>query len=82
VKERPPAKYRLARQLGILTTIPLILAVAPMIGYFLGTWLDERLGTGPFLMVAFLLLGFGAGIRETVHLVRKAGKAAEEEDAG
>jgi len=82
VKERPPAKYRLARQLGILTTIPLLLAVAPMIGYYAGAWLDERLGTGPFLMVVFLLLGFGAGIRETVSLIRKAGKAAEEEDAG
>jgi F0F1-type ATP synthase assembly protein I len=60
--------------------IPFMLAVSPLIGYFGGHWLDERLGTGPVLTVILLLLGFAAGIRETMILVRRAGAEAAEDD--
>jgi ATP synthase protein I len=68
----PSEKYRAARQIGLLSTIPLILAVAPLVGYFLGRWLDGRLHTGSVLSVIFLVLGLVAGVRETVVILRKA----------
>ncbi len=68
----PSDKYKQARQLGLLTTIPMILAAGPLVGYFLGRWLDGRFGTEPWF--TWILLGFGlaAGIRETVLILRKA----------
>lgn len=66
------SKSKLARQLGFLALIPFMLGVAPMVGWFMGDWLDRRLGTGPVLMLIFLGLGFVAGIRETITLVRRA----------
>lgn len=71
---------RLARQIGLLSMIPFLLAVAPLIGWFMGRWLDGRLGTNPVLTVVLLLLGFVAGVRETIILVRRASAEAEESD--
>lgn len=70
----------MVRQIGLLSMIPFMLAVAPLIGYFIGRWLDGRLGTNPVLTVVLLLLGFAAGVRETVILVRRAGVEAAEDD--
>jgi F0F1-type ATP synthase assembly protein I len=61
-----------ARQVGILTLIPTVLAVSPIVGYFIGHELDKRLGTDPFLMILFIVLGFVAGGREVARLVRRA----------
>jgi F0F1-type ATP synthase assembly protein I len=68
----PPDKYKQVRQLGLLTTIPMILAAAPLVGYFLGQWLDRKVGSAP--VFAFLGIGLGlvAGVRETIVIVRKA----------
>ena len=68
----PSDKYKRVRQLGLLTTIPIILAVAPLVGYFLGHWLDGRFGTDP--VFTFILLGIGlvAGFRETILILKKA----------
>jgi len=82
VPEDPSSKYKLARQVGLLTTIPFLLAVAPLVGYFGGRWLDGKLGTGPVLTFVLLGLGFVAGVRETVIVIRKATKDAEDADKG
>jgi F0F1-type ATP synthase assembly protein I len=60
----------------MLSAIPLILAAAPLVGYFIGTKIDLLFGTNRVFMFVFLGLGFVAGVRETIHLVRKA----EEDD--
>jgi F0F1-type ATP synthase assembly protein I len=67
-----------ARQVGILTLIPTVLAVSPIVGYFIGHELDKRLGTDPYLMILFIVLGFVAGGREVARLVRRA----TEEESG
>lgn len=71
---RPSEKYRLARQLGMLTTIPMLLAVAPLVGYYLGRWIDGRLHTEPWFSFVMLGIGFVAGVRETVLILRKVSK--------
>lgn len=58
-------------------TIPLRLALAPIIGFLFGWFLDRRLGTFPWLTIGLLLLGFVAGARELTILVKRT---EEEED--
>ena len=65
-------KYSKMRRAGLLTAIPLVLAIAPVIGFFMGDFLDDRLGTEPYLMIVFVVLGFIAGAREVHKLVKKA----------
>ena len=67
-------------QVGIFTAIPMILIVAPMIGYFAGKWADSYLGTEPYLLLVGLFLGFAAAAREIYNLVKKAQALGEEED--
>lgn len=65
-------KYSRIRKAGLLTAIPLVLAIAPVIGFFMGDFLDDKLGTEPYLMIVFVVLGFIAGAREVHRLVKKA----------
>jgi ATP synthase protein I len=65
-------KYSTMRRVGLLTAIPLVLAIAPVIGFFMGDFLDKKLGTEPYLMIVFVVLGFIAGAREVYKLVKKA----------
>jgi len=68
----PDHKYKRVRQLGLLTAIPMILAAAPLIGYFLGRWLDGKFNTEPLFMLILLAVGLVAGVRETLLIIRKA----------
>lgn len=65
------------RQVGLLTTIPLLLAVSPIIGYLIGRFLDRKFHTDPILSIIFLVLGFVAGARQVASVVRKASKDYE-----
>ena len=56
-------------QLGMASTVGITLVVATGIGYFFGSWLDARLGTDPYLMLLFTLLGVAAGFYEMLKLV-------------
>ena len=65
------------RQLGLLGTIPFLIAVSPVIGYFIGKWIDEKLGTDPIFMVVFIGLGVAAAIKETVKIIKEASRDSE-----
>lgn len=66
-------KRKRAKLMGIYMTIPFILGVTPIIGWAIGSWLDKRLGTDPFLMYLLLIIGFIAGVREFYRIVKKYG---------
>jgi ATP synthase protein I len=67
-------KYYQLRQIGYLTVIPILLAVGPILGYFIGNFLDKKLRTQPYLMIVFIVLGFVASGREVYQLIKKAYK--------
>lgn len=69
---KPPDKVNLWRQAGLLATIPFILALAPIVGFVIGNWLDAKLRTKPWLGVVLLVLGFVAGVRETIQIIKLA----------
>ena len=65
--KRPPLA-KLAR----LSSIGLEMAAATAIGWFIGDWLDGKLGTRPWLMIVFLVLGVTAGFRGLWRVAREA----------
>lgn len=62
------------RQIGFLTLIPIIMVVAPLLGYFLGSFLDQKLGTEPYLMIVFIVFGFVAAGKEVYELIKRSAK--------
>lgn len=44
-----------------LLTVGMVLVACIILGYLLGSWLDRRLGTGPWLLVTGVFLGTAAG---------------------
>lgn len=74
MKRKRNDKYSAYRQIGILTTIPMLMAVGPILGYYIGSFLDRKLGTSPYLMVVFIIFGFVAAGKGVYDLIKKAGR--------
>lgn len=72
VKNGNEKDYRYIRQVGLLTTIPLMLLSGPLIGFLIGNYIDKRFGTAPWFMVLFVCIGFVASIRQTIAIIKKA----------
>lgn len=58
----------------MLAAIPALLAIGPVLGWFLGDFLDKKIGTGPWLSYFGILVGFVAAGREVYKLAKKAGE--------
>ena len=66
------------RSIGLLGAIPMMIGLGPLIGYLIGEWLDDLLGTAPYLMILFIALGFGAAVKETIKIIKEASRKPEE----
>jgi len=62
------------KQISLLTTIPAALLAGPLIGFFAGRALDRWLGTEPWLLLVFLILGLIASGKEVYRLISLADK--------
>jgi ATP synthase protein I len=52
---------RSSRSILNLATVGTTLVACIVLGYFLGSYLDKKLGTSPWLVVAGVMLGTAAG---------------------
>lgn len=52
-----------AKSLGNALTMATSFAASVALGYFVGSYLDSRLGTAPYLMLILLLLGVATGLK-------------------
>ena len=68
------------KQLGSLSTIGLEIALSIAVGYLGGRWLDEKLGTEPWLEWIGLGFGLAAAVQSLYRAVRRAQRLMEEED--
>jgi F0F1-type ATP synthase assembly protein I len=62
----------------MLLAIPTLLIVAPLVGGFVGSWLDRRFKSSPWLLILGLILGFVAAGRETFQIYRRYQSNEEE----
>ena len=62
------------KQVALLTAIPAVMVIGPLIGLWVGRYLDGRWGTDPYLLVLFVVLGFVASGRETWKLIKQASR--------
>jgi F0F1-type ATP synthase assembly protein I len=79
---QPPEKgprYAALRSAGLLLAIPTLLIVSPLVGFFVGSWVDRALHTAPWFTIIGLVLGFIAAGRETWLIYRRS---LEEEEKG
>ena len=56
------------------TSIPFVLLGGPMVGFFIGSFLDQKLGSGKVFLILFLILGFIAAIKETIFIIKRVQK--------
>ena len=63
--------YKWLRKASLASSIGLVLAVSVFIGWWFGSWLDKKLGTSPWLMLVFTLLGVAAGFIEMVRIAQQ-----------
>ena len=69
--EKKDALYSQVKQIGALTAVPIILVIGPLIGYFVGDWIDRRFRLYPWATVLFLVLGFVTSGREIFRLLKQ-----------
>jgi ATP synthase protein I len=58
-------------QMASVSSIGIALVLAIFGCFFLGRWLDQRLGTEPYLTLVFLLLGIATGFRNIYVLIKR-----------
>lgn len=64
-------KHRRTQAILNYVTLPFVLSVPPIIGWYIGSWLDRYFEIAPYCMYIFLVLGFVAGVREFYRIVTK-----------
>ena len=72
-------KKRLIKSLGMISTMGISVAVAIIIGVYVGWQLDKWLGTAPWFFFIFLLFGIIAGFRN-IYII--AGREIRKDDDG
>jgi F0F1-type ATP synthase assembly protein I len=69
--KKQDGKYTGLRSASLLLSIPTLLIVSPMVGFFVGAALDRWLKSSPWCGLIGLALGFVAGGRETYRIYRR-----------
>ncbi len=74
--EEPPAKNPpgFLNQLALAMELPFVLVGGVVMGGAIGYFLDQKLHTGPWLLLAFGLLGFAGGLRELLRRLNQGRK--------
>ncbi len=58
------------------SSVGLELGISVIIGMLFGYWLDRKIGTEPWMMILFLVLGLVAGMRGVIRAVQRSDRAA------
>ena len=70
---------KLLKQVGIVTTIPMVFAAGPLVGYGIGAWIDASFGTDPWGKILTALLGFAASLKQVVAIIQRWIKESEKD---
>lgn len=61
-------RRELMRAISLLTQLGVTMAACVVVGVFLGRFLDGLLGTSPWLLIIFSLLGAGSAVKALFNL--------------
>ena len=64
-------RYGILRALSVSSQLGITMVACIAIGVFLGRFLDNLLGTAPWLLLLFSLLGVVAALRTIINLSKK-----------
>jgi len=62
-----------AKDIYLVTTVGLQIVISVLIGFGMGLWIDRWLGTKPWFMLLFILLGLVAGFLNVYRVVIQSG---------
>lgn len=69
---KKPSKVTQLYQTASAASVGLELALAVVVGFAIGHYLDRWLGTDPWLMLLFLCLGIAAGFKGVIRVAKQA----------
>ncbi len=64
-------KRKRMQMMATYITLPFVLAIPPIVGWYIGSWLDKHFETAPYGMYFLLVLGMIGGVREFYRIVTK-----------
>ncbi len=73
-------RRQLYKSLGFLSSLGISMVAATIIGLAFGYYLDQWLGTSPWLTMLFLVFGIAAGFRNIFVLSNRELKRQQRED--
>jgi len=68
-----PSRHPDYRKLAALSSLGLMLPSSIAVGLFMGYFLDKLLGTEPWLLIVFTLLGVASGLLSLFRGLKKLG---------
>ncbi len=66
-----PSRGDTLRQVGLAMTIPMALLAGPLVGWFIGNFLEKKFTLPHYVTVFFIIFGFIAGIRHAWRLIKQ-----------
>jgi len=63
--------HEVVKALSLITQIGIYIVASVVVGVFLGRFLDNLLGTSPWLLLIFSLFGIGAAFKFLLDLIPK-----------
>ena len=70
-RSRDDESRRAMRDIGLYTSIPIMLGVGPALGWWLGQLAQRRWGGAPWLEVAGVLFGLAAAARQVYKVIKR-----------
>ena len=71
-----PNKFGKAYHAAKMSSVGIEVAVATLIGWGMGWWVDDKLGTEPIFTIVFFLCGVAAGFKAMLRAGREAKRIA------
>jgi ATP synthase protein I len=75
VENHPRETARRFWRTASLASVGIEMGVAVALGWWFGQWLDGKLGTAPWLMILFLLLGVAAAFKAVIRTAREVSRS-------
>jgi len=73
-----PILREVAAYFALLMQIGILIAASVFLGFYAGSWLDRRLGTGMVFTMVGVIMGVGAGFWTAYRTIMKVSKNSDD----